>query len=251
LHKKTIMSEWFASWFDSPYYHVLYDNRDESEANAFMTKLIDFGKFAPETRMLDLACGKGRHSVFLNNLGYHVTGMDLSSASIAEASKFQNDKLVFLRQDMRNPLPPNNFDLVLNLFTSFGYFENQEENLTVLKNIHTGLSSEGMVVIDFFNAECVLKNLVPKETVTKNKIDFQLERFVDNGFIKKKISFNAEGKSYEFCEKVQLFGLGDFQQMLSESGFEIKNIFGDYNLGKFVAAESKRLILIAEKRENN
>lgn len=245
------MSEWFASWFDSPYYHVLYDNRDESEANAFMTNLMQFGNFAPDTRILDLACGKGRHSVYLNNLGYQVTGMDLSAASIQEASKFQNEKLVFLRQDMRQPLPANNFDLVLNLFTSFGYFENQAENLTVLKNIHEGLSPEGIVVIDFFNAECVLKNLVPAETVIKNKIEFQLERFADNGFIQKKISFNVEGKSYEFCEKVQLFGLNDFQQMLAESGFEIKNIFGDYNLGKFVAAESKRLILIAEKKKHN
>ncbi|MBK9593118.1 MAG: class I SAM-dependent methyltransferase [Crocinitomicaceae bacterium] len=245
------MSEWFASWFDSPYYHVLYDNRDESEANAFMTNLMEFGNFAPDTRILDLACGKGRHSVYLNNLGYHVTGMDLSAASIQEASKFQNEKLVFLRQDMRDPLPLNNYDLVLNLFTSFGYFENQAENLTVLKNIHRSLSPQGKLVIDFFNADCVLKNLVPSETVTKKSIEFRLERFVENGFIKKKISFTAEGKPSEFCEKVQLFGLNNFEQMLAESGFEIKNIFGDYNLGKFVAAESKRLILIAEKKKNN
>ncbi|MBK6524224.1 MAG: class I SAM-dependent methyltransferase [Crocinitomicaceae bacterium] len=70
-----------------------------------MTNLMQFGDFAPGTRILDLACGKGRHSVYLNNLGYHVTGMDLSAASIQEASKFQNEKLVFLRQDMRDPLP--------------------------------------------------------------------------------------------------------------------------------------------------
>ncbi len=245
------MSEWFASWFDSPYYHVLYDNRDETEANTFMTNLMQFGNFASNTRILDLACGKGRHSLYLNNLGYHVTGMDLSASSILEASKFQNEKLTFIRQDMRDPLPENEYDLVLNLFTSFGYFENPDENLAVLKNIHRALSSKGALVIDFFNADCVLKNIVPSETVTKKGVEFRLERFVENGFIKKKISFTAEGKQNEFCEKVQLFGLRDFQEMLAECGFEIKNSFGDYNLGKFVAADSKRLILIAEKSDKN
>lgn len=244
------MSEWFASWFDSPYYHVLYDNRDETEANVFMTNMMQFGNFAPHTRILDLACGKGRHSVYLNNMGYRVTGMDLSAASIQEASKFQNERLVFLRHDMRAPLPLDNYDLVLNLFTSFGYFENRNENLAVLKNINRALSSEGLLIIDFFNADYVLKSLVPAEVVTKKNIEFRLERFAENGFIKKKISFTDEGRQYEFCERVQLLGLEEFQQMLAESGFEIKNIFGDYNLGKFVAAESKRLILIAEKKEN-
>lgn len=244
------MSEWFASWFDSPYYHVLYDNRDESEANTFMTNLMQIGSFAPATRILDLACGKGRHSVYLNNLGYEVTGMDLSSASIAEASKMQKEKLVFKRQDMRDPLPAKSFDLVLNLFTSFGYFENQKENVSVLKNIYQSLNSKGSLVIDFFNAEYVLNNLVKSEIVSKNDIEFHIERSVDNGFIQKKIAFSVNDAPYQFCEKVQLFRLADFQQMLLESGFEIKSVFGDYNLGKFVAAESKRLILIAEKKEN-
>lgn len=244
------MSEWFASWFDSPYYHVLYDNRDESEANAFMSNMMRFGNFTPDTRILDLACGKGRHSVYLNSLGYHVTGMDLSSASIDEASKLQNENLIFQRQDMRDTLPEKNFDLVMNLFTSFGYFENQQENLKVLRNIYSSLRSQGKLIIDFFNAESVLKNLVPIEVVSKNGIEFHISRAVENGFIQKKISFFADNKAHSYCEKVQLFGLKDFQEMLSDSGFEIKSIFGDYNLGKFVAAESKRLILIAEKKEN-
>lgn len=245
------MSEWFASWFDSPYYHLLYDNRDDSEANVFMRNLIQFGNYPPQTRILDLACGKGRHSLFLNSLGYHVTGMDLSAASILEASRWSNEKLVFKRQDMRNPLPERSFDLVLNLFTSFGYFDNEDENVTVLKNIHQALASKGILVIDFFNAECVLKNLVAQERVSKGGIHFEIERKAEDGFIHKKIAFTDGDQKHEFCEKVQLFQLHDFEKMLNGTGFEIKSVFGDYNLGKFVAAESKRLILVAEKRENN
>lgn len=242
------MAEWFESWFDSPFYHILYDNRDQVEAQKFINNLIQAGNYSKDIRILDLACGKGRHSVYLNSLGFQVTGMDLSQSSIKEAACVSNERLSFVQHDMRNPLPDSKFDLVLNLFTSFGYFDNPEENSTVLKNIHKTLCQSGTLIIDFFNAQLVVQKLTPTEVISKHNITFNIERKIINGFIEKKISFVADERSHNFCERVQLFSLQDFEKMLSSTGFELKRVAGDYNLGKFVASESDRLILIAEKK---
>lgn len=241
------MPEWFECWFDSPYYHILYNNRDESEAKKLIDNLILNGQYSPETRILDLACGKGRHAIYLNKLGFHVTGIDLSESSIKEASQFQNQRLSFKKQDMRDPLPKSSFDLVLNLFTSFGYFENTDQNLAVLSNIHSSLSPKARLVIDFMNTTRVINEMIADERIVKQGIEFHIERQVSNGFIKKKISFSVEGKNHEYCERVQLFELSDFILMFSKTGFELKTTCGDYNLGKFDAFQSDRLILIADK----
>jgi len=117
LHKE---NDWFVSWFDSPYYHVLYKNRDDSEAQQFMTRLTDYINLESGDTILDVACGKGRHAMFLASLGFQVTGMDLSNNSIEFASQFENENLQFLKHDMRKPLDLQ-YDAVFNLFTSFGY----------------------------------------------------------------------------------------------------------------------------------
>src|SRR5688500_2509825 len=115
--------EWFSTWFDSPYYHILYNNRDEQEAEQFMDKLLAYLHPKPHEKVLDLACGKGRHSVYLNQKGFDVTGIDLSEQSIAYARQFENERLHFAVHDMREVYQPETFDFILNLFTSFGYFE--------------------------------------------------------------------------------------------------------------------------------
>ena len=101
LHKE---NDWFVSWFDSPYYHVLYKNRDDSEAQQFMTRLTDYINLESGDTILDVACGKGRHATFLASLGFQVTGMDLSNNSIEFASQFENENLQFLTHDMRKPM---------------------------------------------------------------------------------------------------------------------------------------------------
>ena len=121
MQKET--DNWFASWFDTPYYHILYKERDDHEAEFFMNSLTSFLKLPKKAEILDLACGKGRHAIYLNELGYDVTGIDLSAASIEFAKKFETDKLHFAIHDMSISYPKK-FDAVFNLFTSFGYFEN-------------------------------------------------------------------------------------------------------------------------------
>lgn len=137
------MQAWFKNWFDSPYYHQLYFNRDESEAAAFINKLIEYLKPASRSRMLDVACGKGRHSLQLANKGFDVTGIDLSAYSIQEALKHECENLHFYQHDMRLPFWINYFDYAFNFFTSFGYFQTQRENDNAIRTIAQSLKQQG------------------------------------------------------------------------------------------------------------
>lgn len=234
---------WYASWFDTPYYHILYKDRDYDEAQAFMDNLTHYLNLPEESKILDLACGKGRHSIYLNQLGYEVTGADLSENSINEASKSSNEKLHFVKHDMRISFEEK-FDAIFNLFTSFGYFEDDADNLTTLKAIRDSLTEYGFAVIDFMNVDFVLENLIPEETKTVDGIDFYIKRYEKENHIYKEISFSDKGKDYYFTEKVQALRLADFEKMMDEAGIYLLDVFGDYKLRKFYKAQSERLILI-------
>ena len=190
-----------------------------------------------------MACGKGRHSIYLNEMGFDVTGADLSENSIAEAKKFENDKLHFEVHDMREKCTKK-YDAILNLFTSFGYFENEEDNFKTLKSIHDSLSEYGFAVIDFMNVYTVIENLVPTEIKTVEGIDFYIKRKVENGFILKEIDFEDKGQKFHFTEKVRALTLEDFEKMMEEAGIYLLDTFGDYKLKKFHKKESDRLIML-------
>lgn len=235
--------KWFASWFNTPYYHILYKDRNYAEAGLFMENLTQYLNLPENAKILDLACGRGRHSKYLNKLGYNVIGADLSEKSIAEASKFSNQDLHFVVHDMREPFAEK-FDAVFNLFTSFGYFENDEDNLTTLKAIKNSLNKYGFAVIDFMNVDYVLKNLIPEETKTVDGIDFHIKRYEKDNQIYKDISFADNGTEYNYTEKVKALRLENFESLMEEAGIHLLDIFGDYKLHKFDKKQSERLIMI-------
>lgn len=241
------MSNWFENWFNSPYYHILYKNRDDVEAEYFMQNLITFLKLKSDTKVLDLACGKGRHAVFLNKKGLDVTGIDLSKESIVEAQKIENKNLHFYVQDMRLLFRTNYFDCVFNLFTSFGYF-NHNDNIRVLKAVNKNLKKDGYFVLDFFNAEIVKNNLVALEYKTVDLIDFTIEKKIENNCIIKQIKFTVNNEEKLFKEKVELLSKNNLEQLLLDANFSISNYFGDYNLSNFEIDKSPRLIIIARKK---
>ena len=242
-------SAWFESWFDSPYYHLLYGDRDEKEADAFIGRLVEFLHPAPGARALDLACGKGRHAIALHRHGLDVTGIDLSPKSIEAAKQLETDGLSFSVHDMRHTLTVNYFDLVFNLFTSFGYFTSEHDNDSVMKAVRSALKRNGRFVIDFFNAELVAAQVTkePSCVVEKGGIAFCWEKKIEEGRVVKTITFTDKGRPFEFTERVQLLTLDDFRRLLGPY-FSIENTFGDYNLGTFDPRKSPRLILIARKR---
>ena len=234
---------WYSSWFDTPFYHILYKDRNYEEAQSFMSTLINYLNIPEDGTILDLACGKGRHSVYLNRIGYNVTGLDLSQQSIASAKQYENDTLHF---DVHNMSQPYNkqFDVVLNLFTSFGYFENEEDNLNTIKAIKANLKPNGIGVIDFMNSEFVINNLKPDEIKTVDSIDFKLSRKYENGYIVKDISFEVAGKDYNYFEQVKALTINDFKKFFEAAEVNLIDVFGDYKLNKFNNKESERLIMI-------
>jgi SAM-dependent methyltransferase len=234
---------WFSSWFDTTYYHILYKGRNYREAQVFMDNITHYLNLPEKAKVLDLACGKGRHSIYLNQLGFDVLGADLSENSIAIANKNANETLHFKVHDMRDPFEEK-YDAIFNLFTSFGYFENDEDNLTTLKAIKESLSEYGFAVIDFMNVTQVLNSLVPEETKTVDDINFHIKRYLKDGHIYKEIDFEDKGQSFHFTERVKALTLKDFETLMEEAGIYLLDIFGDYKLKKFHKTESERLIMI-------
>lgn len=240
------MSEWFETWFDSEYYHTLYKDRDYTEAEAFVQKLAEYLTPKADDLILDLACGKGRHSIHLNKMGYTLEGCDYSANSIKKAKESENEKLHFYEHDMRDILPKQ-YDYVLNLFTSFGYFKTQEEHLSTLTHLYEGLKENGILVIDYLNVDYVLQNLVTKETTMIDGIEFYIKRELSDGKIVKHIAFEAEDGWHYHKEKVSALRLDDFTKWLELVGFTLKETFGDYGLQKFDTKISPRLIIVAQK----
>ena len=239
--------EWFESWFDSPYYHILYEDRDRDEAQLFIDNLLRFLKPPPHARMLDVACGRGRHAVYLNNMGYDVDAFDLSESNIAYDRQFENESLRFYRHDMRELFPNGDFDYVFNLFSSFGYCDTDEENSKVISAHAAALKPGGTLVLDYLNTQLTEESLKAYEEKTIDDITFHIQKSIAEGSVIKTIRFNAGDRSYEYQEKLRLFTLQEFKHMLETSALRIRHVFGNYQLAPFEALTSERLILIAVK----
>ena len=235
-------SEWYLNWFNSPFYHQLYKERDYSDATYFMNNLINHLKIDKDSSILDLACGRGRHSVYLNKIGYRVTGIDISRDNIIEARKNESDSLKYMIHDMRYPLNQR-FDLILNLFTSFGYYKEDADNLSVIKSIKSNLKPNGLAVIDFLNINYVLDNLVEKEEKIINNTEFMIKRCLEDNMLVKNISITHENKIYHFKEKVKSYRIEDFLSIFKKLNLNLIKTYGDYKLNTFNKESSPRLIM--------
>lgn len=239
--------EWFAKWFDSPYYHLLYHERDEDEAKAFIDNLIAFLKPLSNAAMLDVACGKGRHALQLNSHGFEVCAYDLSPSSIEFDKQFENDTLRFYVHDMRNIFRVNYFDYVFNIFSSFGYFESDRENKKVIHAHSLALKKGGYLILDFMNATFVKQHIKDRDSKLIDRIQFEIQKKIDHRSIIKQIDFTAEGTKYTYYEKLRLFTLKNFESIFTENGLILKHTFGNYSLDSFEPLKSERLIMIAQK----
>ena len=242
-----IIMSWFANWFDSPYYHTLYKNRDEREAQVFIDNLIDYLRISKGSKVIDIACGKGRHAKYFNQKGMDVVGFDLSVNSINIAKKDENKNLQFSVHDMRENYQENTFDVVTNLFTSFGYFEDNKEEQKAINAMANNLKKKGILIIDFMNTKKVIGNLVLNEKKTIDCIQFDIKRQVKDGYILKDILITDRKEKKQFREKVKAITLADYSEFIVYAGLEIIDIFGSYKLDDFDEKISDRLILICKK----
>ena len=235
--------EWFASWFDSAHYHRLYAHRDERDAIPFIDRLIARLAPAAGADVLDLGCGSGRHARRLASHGLRVTGLDLSPESLALAQKHPGP-VRFIRQDMRQPFGDEAFDHVFSLFTSFGYFEDPADHLTVVRNMAASLRAGGRLVLDYLNVRHAEQRLTPEETVTRDDVTYHLTRWSDTEAIYKRIAIEG---SEAYVERVAKLTIEDFRFLFALSGLRIEDVYGDYQLTPFDVDASPRLIVVARR----
>jgi 2-polyprenyl-3-methyl-5-hydroxy-6-metoxy-1,4-benzoquinol methylase len=243
-------SEWFREWFDSPYYHKLYFERNEQEAISFIERLLILLRPPPASRMLDVACGRGRHARILANQGYDVTGIDLAPSSIEYARQFRNDHLDFYIHDMRQIFCTNCFDYTFNFFTSFGYFRTLRDNDRVIKMVSLSLRKQGVFVLDYLNEHYAQQHLIHRSENVIDGVVYNITRWTDPTHFYKRIQIVDQHlkEPLEYTERIARFSLRDFDDTLTRGGLVLRNVFGSYSLEPFDIDRSRRLIIIAQKK---
>jgi SAM-dependent methyltransferase len=241
--------EWYKEWFSNKYYIELYKHRDDKEAIDLINLVQRNINLVLGNKVLDVCCGSGRHSIEFAKRGYDVTGFDLSNYLIGEAKRHKSElneknlKLKFLKKDMRNFDFKSSFDIVLNIFSSFGYFEKDEENFKVFKNVYSSLKKRGYFVFDFLNEAYLKKNLVERDFVNISGKKVLQKRRIENNFVYKDIIICDK----VFTERIKLYSCFEICSEMELIGFKIYKIFGDYFGNKFIKNKSRRFIIIAQK----
>ena len=236
------MTEWFEEWFGEEYLR-LYPHRDQAEADRAVALILDRVGFCAGWRVLDVACGAGRHARAFETAGARCVGLDLSATLLRVAQRVTGAPLV--RADMRAlPIRPGAMDLTVNLFTSFGYFEHDDEHVTALREMIGTLRPGGWFVIDFLNAAAVRAGLVARETRRIGERDVAVGRRVsdDGRYICKAIEVPGGGR---FVERVRLFEPEEMVAMLTASGVGLRHGFGNYDASP-LQADSPRTILLGQ-----
>jgi SAM-dependent methyltransferase len=244
---------WFEEWFDSPLYDLLYTNRNEDEAVQLVELIEKVVPVDQYPKVLDLGCGRGRHSLTLANGGYQVTGIDLAEEAIRIARQKAEERSLrnvrFLVRDMREPLPEV-FDSVVNLFTSFGYFKEDDENIRTLDSVARMLRPEGKFFMDYMNADWVRDNFKPEGEGEFRDIKYRIHRYIEDDIIFKEITFGGKGleKPRTYVEQVKLYDLEWFLEAFDQCDFEVKKLFGNYEGKTYNPENCSRLVMVTRKR---
>jgi len=240
---------WYDTWFGSDAYEIVYRHRDDEEARTVIDLVERCASPQPGASVLDLGCGRGRHTLELARRGYNTTGIDLSEASIDDARRAATDAdlaATFQVQDMREPFCNGCMDGVVNLFTTFGYFEDDAESQKAIDAMAATLRPGGWIVQDFLNPPHVVKTLVPRDETRQDGIRIVQTRWIGGGRVHKTIKLSDTNRSKTFRESVRLFSRDDFESMYAAAGLDLHSVYGNYD-GNPYSRESPRMILYATK----
>jgi SAM-dependent methyltransferase len=238
---------WFKNWFNEDY-AKLYEHRDSSEASKIIGLYEKYCGHLTEKKVLDLACGLGRLSSLLAAKSKEVLAFDLSDYFIEECKKNHDEKNIdFLKMDMREMRWKREFDAVFHIFTSFGYFEDLEDNLKIFDNVYRALKSDGIYFFDFHNVDYLKENLIPETNETINNINILQKREIVGDRVVKKIIINSGNETRNYEESVQLIHHTVLDDYFRKLGFRIKAKLGNYDGELFNNEKSDRLIYILKK----
>lgn len=244
VNKKT----WYETWFNTDYYHLLYRHRDHKEAEHMLNGLIPILSLPPEAKLIDLGCGQGRHACHLQKMGYDVTGIDLCVANILHARQFENKKLRFDVYDMHHPYREQKFDAALNLFTSFGYDENDEANYAVINAAAKNLKLNGLFVLDYLNTELPQYKTIPQPySLDVANINFSINTTYGDDFISKQIEVRDGDAIHYFQEKIRRYSSSALTDFFKRAGLAVEFIYGDYDFQVYKPVVSGRIIIVGKK----
>ncbi len=246
--------EWFSSWFNHPLYLKLYSHRDEEEAKTCIETILRLT--VPHTtepsgfRIMDIACGAGRHALEFARKGFCVTANDLSPYLLQctrQQASTEQLSVHCTERDMRDIAEKHTFHLIVQLFSSFGYFESEQDDMAVLHNVFQALLPGGWYVLDLINAEHLKNNLCPHSRKSIGNLSVDEHRKISRNRVIKDICITSQEESLEFQESVRLFEPEHIQAMLRETGFDVELILGDYKGAVFSASDSPRMLLFCRK----
>ncbi|MBT8379565.1 MAG: class I SAM-dependent methyltransferase [Ignavibacteria bacterium] len=241
---------WYRDWFNSEDYLQVYKHRDIVEAETLVKLIQKNTNLSKSSLVLDMACGSGRHSIVFAQKGFKATAVDLSERLISEAknnAKQANVDIEFIQSDILDLKLEKKFDLVVNLFTSFGYFDTDEENIIVIKKANDLLNAGGYFIIDFLNKGFLEKNLIPLSTLSENTTTITQKRSINGNRVEKKITIEKDGIIKHFSESVRLYDIDELNNILQSVGFRLLKTFGDFNGNIFEPNSSPRLIIFTQK----
>ena len=244
------MSEWFKDWFDTDEYLFVYRKHNEEDANNLVELILSNVDLLPQANILDLACGTGRHSILFANKGFRVTAVDLSRNLLSIAQKAAEQAHVtinFIRSDLRQFSICTRFQLVINLFTSFGYFEADDENFKIVKTAYNQLNNSGYFVLDFFNRRFIEKNIVSESINNYSGQVVIQRRHIEGDRVIKQIFVEKNGVKKEYHESVRMFYKDELLNAITCAGFRINAYFGNSDGREFDLENSPRIIIIAQK----
>lgn len=247
-----VMEDWFRTAFGEEYLR-LYAHRDDAEAAELVDLILATTATPAGARVLDAPCGAGRHMRVFERAGLRAFGFDLSPELLRDASKSGTRRGTFVRADLREiPFRTGSFDLVVNLFSSLGYFPDDATNLPVIKALVGLCRPGGWLVVDFMNSEFVTKNLQPeshRELSNGEKVHDR--RWIDGNpaRVNKETRIQSpDGREKILRESVRLFSPEELQANLDAAGLRVDAAFGDYQGNRFDAASSSRVILMGQRR---
>lgn len=243
-------NEWFKEWFSSKDYLDVYRHRNDEDTENLVNLIISKINIKHNAKILDAACGAGRHAIKFAELGYAVTGFDLSETLLdiarTEAIK-RNLNIIFERSDIREYSSDEKFDVILNLFTSFGYFDSDEENFAFIKIAYNLLNNDGYYVLDYFNKNFVENNLVKTtQRIVNGKLILEVRELVNDRVVKK-IHIKNNDQENEFMESVKLYSYQKIVNEFNNIGFKNLQVYGNYLGDSFDEEKSERCIIIFQK----